>query len=189
MGFPHSSVGKESACDAGDPCSILGSRWSAGEGISYPLQYSWASLMAQLVKNLAPLWETWIWSLGWEDSLEKGKTTHCSMLAWRIPRTAQSVGSQRVGHYWATFTFKVLSYRICSFPSLALGRNCIIHWNAGFGRTLRPYVKSINVTYITFKKMYSISPSFKPLNAHIQNTHTNECYSLLMIIRNWQIIP
>ena len=51
MGFPGSSVGKESACNAGDPGSIPGLGWSPGEGIGYPLQYSWASLVAQLVKN------------------------------------------------------------------------------------------------------------------------------------------
>ena len=71
-GFPHSSVGKESACKAGDPGSISGSGRSAGEGIGYPLQYSWASLMAKLVKNLPAMQETWVCSLGWEDPLEKG---------------------------------------------------------------------------------------------------------------------
>ena len=71
---------------------------SAGEGIGYPLQYSWASLVTQLVKNLPAMWETWVRSLGWEDPLEKGKATHSSILAWRIPWTIQSTGSQRVGH-------------------------------------------------------------------------------------------
>ena len=55
-----SSVGKESACNAGDPGSIPGSGRSAGEGIGYPLQYSWASLVAQLVKNPPAMWETWV---------------------------------------------------------------------------------------------------------------------------------
>ena len=58
---------------------------SAGEGIGYPLQYSWASLVAQLVKNPPVMWETWVQSLGREDPLEKGKTTHSSIPAWRIP--------------------------------------------------------------------------------------------------------
>ena len=66
-----SSVGKESACNAGHPSLIPGSR-SAGEGIGYPLQHSWASLVAQVVKNLPAVWETWVQSLGWEDPLEKG---------------------------------------------------------------------------------------------------------------------
>ena len=60
LGFPVSSVGKESACNAGDPGSIPGVGGSPGGGISYPLQYSWASLMAQLVKNLPAMQETWI---------------------------------------------------------------------------------------------------------------------------------
>ena len=85
-GFPRSSVGKESDCNAGDPGLIPGSGRSAGEGIGYPLQYSWASLVAQLVKNLRAMWETWVQSLSQED-LEKGKATHPSILAWKIPRT------------------------------------------------------------------------------------------------------
>ena len=60
---------------------------SAGEGIVYPLQYSWASVVAQLVKNPPAMQETWVRSLGWEDPLEKGKATHSSILAWRIPWT------------------------------------------------------------------------------------------------------
>ena len=63
MGFPHGSVGKESSCNAGDPSSIPGSGRSAGEGIDYPLQCSWASLVAQLVKNLPAILETWVQSL------------------------------------------------------------------------------------------------------------------------------
>jgi len=86
-GFPDSSVGKESACNAGDPSSIPGSGRSAGEGIGYPLQYSWASLVAQLVKNPPAMQEMWVQSLGWEDTLEKGKATHSSILPWRIPWT------------------------------------------------------------------------------------------------------
>ena len=80
MGFPDSSVGKESACNAGDTSLIPGSGRSIGEGIGYPLQYSWASLVAALVKNLPAMRETWVRSLGWEDPLEKGKATHSSIL-------------------------------------------------------------------------------------------------------------
>ena len=57
-----------------------------------------ASLEAHLVKNPPAMRETWVQSLGWEDPLEKGKATHCSILAWRIPWTIQSMGSQRVTH-------------------------------------------------------------------------------------------
>ena len=61
---------------------ILGSGRSAGEGIGYPLQYSWASLVAQLVKNLPAMRETWVRSLGWEDPLEEGMATHFSIFSW-----------------------------------------------------------------------------------------------------------
>ena len=84
-GFPGSSAGKESTCNAGDPGSIPGSGRSAGEGIGYPLQYSWTCLVAQLVKNPSAVLETWARSLGWEDPLEKGTATHSSIQAWRIP--------------------------------------------------------------------------------------------------------
>ena len=60
MGFPDSSVGKQSIYNAGDPGLIPGSGRSPGEGIGYPLQYSWASLVVQLVKNLPAMWETWV---------------------------------------------------------------------------------------------------------------------------------
>ena len=62
--FPDGSVGKESTCNAGDPGSIPGLGRSPGEGIGYPLQHSWASLAAQLVKNLSAVRETWVRSLG-----------------------------------------------------------------------------------------------------------------------------
>ena len=76
---------------------------SSGEGIGYPLQCFWASLVAQLVKNLPAMQETWVLSLGWEDPLEKEMAAHSSTLAWKIPWTAdpgrlQSMGSQRGGH-------------------------------------------------------------------------------------------
>ena len=101
---PGSSVGKESACNAGNPDWFPGSGRSAGEGIGDPLQYSWASLVAKLVKNPPAMQEMWVQSLGWEDPLEQGKATNSSILPWRIPLTVYSMGSQRVGHNWATFT-------------------------------------------------------------------------------------
>ena len=93
MGFPGSSAGKESACNAGDPTSIPGWGISTGEEIGYPLQYSWASLVTQLVKNPPTTQETWAWSISWEDPTAKGMTTHSSIMAWRIPRI-QPIGSQ-----------------------------------------------------------------------------------------------
>ena len=77
---------------------IPGSGRSSEEQIGYPLQYSWASLVAQLVKNPPAMQETWVRSLGLEDPLEKGKTTHSSIQAWKIPWTLQSMELQRVGH-------------------------------------------------------------------------------------------
>ena len=65
------------------------------KGIGYPLRYSWASLVAQLVKNLPTMQETWVPSLCWEDPLEKGKATHSSILAWRIPGTVHGASESR----------------------------------------------------------------------------------------------
>ena len=85
--FPAGSDGKMSAYNTGDLGSIPGSGISLGEGNDNPLQYSWASFVAQLVKNPLAMWETWVSSMGWEDPLEKRKATHSSILAWRIPWT------------------------------------------------------------------------------------------------------
>ena len=89
LGFPGSSAGKESACNAGDPISITGLGRSTGEGIGYPLHYSWVSPVAQRVQNTPAMQETWVHSLGWEGLLEKGTATHPSILAWRIPYTKE----------------------------------------------------------------------------------------------------
>ena len=93
----------KSTWDVGDPGLIPQLGRSPGEGISYPLQYSWASLVAQLAKNLPAMQETWVRSLVWEDPLEEGMATHSTILPWRIPWTEepdglQSMGLQRVGH-------------------------------------------------------------------------------------------
>ena len=83
LGILGSSAGKESAWNAGDSGSISGLGSSPGERIGYSLQCSGASLVAQLVKNPPAMWETWVWSLGWEDPLEEGMTTSSCTLAWR----------------------------------------------------------------------------------------------------------
>ena len=93
-GFPGSSALKESTYNAGDPGLILRSGRPPGEGIGYLLQYSWAFLGVQMVKNMPATWETWIQSLGWEDPLEEVMATHSSILAWRIPTDR--------GAWWAT---------------------------------------------------------------------------------------
>ena len=97
-GFPDSSVDKESACNAGDLSSIPWSGRSAGEGRSYPLQYSWTSPVAQLVKNPPAMRETWVQSLDWEDPLVKRKATHSSVLAWRIPGSGEPGGLVATHH-------------------------------------------------------------------------------------------
>ena len=93
-GSPVSSAGKESTCNAGNPCLIHESGRTPGEGIGYLFQYSWNILVFQMVKNLPAMWETWVRSLGWEDPLEEGMATHSSTLAWRIPMDR--------GAWWAT---------------------------------------------------------------------------------------
>ena len=89
-GFPDISVAKVSTCNVGDPGSIPGLGRSPGEGTGYPLQCSWASLVAQLVKNPPAMWETWVQSLS-----SKAKATHSSILAWRIPWTVHRVAKSR----------------------------------------------------------------------------------------------
>ena len=81
MVFSGNSAGKKSTCNAGDPSLIPGLGRSPGEGIGYPLQYSWASLVVQPVKNPPAMWETWVQPLGWEDPLDKGMVTHSSIMA------------------------------------------------------------------------------------------------------------
>ena len=138
------SAGKESACSVGDLGSIPGLERSPGEGKGYPLQYSGLEnsmdesmgsqrvrhqlgdfhfctvlLVAQTVKCLHAMWETWVWSLGGEDPLEQEMAAHSSTLAWKIPWTEepgrlQAMGSQRVRHDWVT----LLSLsQFCSSPS------------------------------------------------------------------------
>ena len=70
---------------------FLGQEDPLEKGQAYPLQYSWASLVAQLVKKSPTMQETWVGSLGWDDPLEKGKASHSSILAWRIPWTSMGV--------------------------------------------------------------------------------------------------
>ena len=82
MGFPGSSAGKESVCNAGDPNLIYGSESSPEKGQA---THSMTSLAAQMVKNVPAMWKTWVQSLGWEDPLEEGTATCSCILSWRIP--------------------------------------------------------------------------------------------------------
>ena len=85
LGLPGSSADKESACNAGDSGLISGSGRSPEERIGYLLQYTRASLVAQMVKNLPAMWETWVRSLGWEDPLEEGMASHSRILDLENP--------------------------------------------------------------------------------------------------------
>ena len=119
MGFPGSSAGKESACNAGDPGSIPGSGRSPGEGIGHPLQYSWASLVAQTVKNPPAVRETWVWSLGWEDPCRRAWLPTPVFLPRESPWTEepgglQSMGSQRVRHDSAHVVNNIHTVGVCS---------------------------------------------------------------------------
>ena len=91
MCFPGSSAGKEFTCNAGDPGSIPGLGVSPREGIGYPLQYSWASLVVQMAKNPSATWETGVRSLGWEDPLEETMAIHSSILALENPHGQRSL--------------------------------------------------------------------------------------------------
>ena len=131
--FPDSSVGKESACNAGDPSSIPGLGRSAGEGIGCPVQYSWASLVAQLIKNPPTMWETWVWSLGWEIPWKRERLP--TPVFWpgefiQSMGSIQSIGSQRVGHDGMTFTFHYQSL-LLACPTLlktaTLSRHSVNH--------------------------------------------------------------
>ena len=95
-------VSPSGACNAGDPSSIPGWGRPPGEGGGYLLQYAWASLVAQTVKNLPAMQETWVQSLGWEDPLEEGMATHSSILAWRISmdREACQATVHRAAKIW-----------------------------------------------------------------------------------------
>ena len=108
-GFPGSSAGKESSCNTGDPDSIPELERSPGEGNGYPLQCSWISLVAQLVKSPPAMQETWAQSRGWEGLLEKGMVTHSSVLAWRIPGLYRTRGHKESDMTERLFTF-FLSY-------------------------------------------------------------------------------
>ena len=103
MGFPGSSAGKESTCSTGDLGSIPGWGRFPGEGVGYPLQYSWASLVTLSVKNLPAIQETWVWSLSWENSLEEASQPSPVFLPVDSPLTEepgwlQPVGLQRTRH-------------------------------------------------------------------------------------------
>ena len=114
-GYLGSSADKESTCNAGDPNLSPGSVRSPGEGIGYPLQYCWASLVAQRVKNLPAMWETWVPSLSLEDPWRRKSLPTSLFLPGKFHGQRRLVAavhavSRRVRHNWTTkaFTFIIL---------------------------------------------------------------------------------
>ena len=115
MGFPGSSAGKKkSAYNAGDPGSIPGSGRSPREGIGYPLQYSWVSLVAQALRTPPAMWETWVQSLGWEDPLERGNEGNSDPLQYSCLENSLDRRAWQVTIHWVaksrtqlTFTFHI----------------------------------------------------------------------------------
>ena len=139
-----SSAGKESTCNAGDPSLIpgLGIGWFLlpGEGLSYPHQYNWASLVAQLVKNCLQQ-ETWVQSLGWEDPLEEGMATHSKVLSWRIPTDrgawrATVHGVAKSQTWLSTNNYKRyqnhVSFSYCASDSGQVGGHFEAYWETEF---------------------------------------------------------
>ena len=129
--FPGSSAGKESTCNAGKSGSIPGSGRSPGEGIGYPLQYSWASLVAQMVKNPPAMQETWVQSLGWEDLLEKEMTTHSGRIAWQILGQRSLAGYSpsccKESDTWSDFHFTWLSIFLLVFSQILLSQQFCLY--------------------------------------------------------------
>ena len=161
MGFPGGSAGRESACNAGDPGSIPGSGRSPEEGIGYPLQYSWTSLVAQTVKLLSTMWETWVQSLGWEDPLEKEMAIHSSTIAWKIPCTEepgrlQSMGSQSRTRL-SDFSY-VRTYAVWNSPGQNTGVGSL-SLPQGIFRTQGPNPGSPHCRRILYQLSHKGSPS------------------------------
>ena len=120
LGFPDNSVGKESTCNAGDPSSIPGSGRYPGEGIGYPLQYSWASLVAQLVKNLPAMRE--ILGLGRSPGEGKGYPLQYSSLENSMECTIHGVTesdtNERLSLPFGTWQFMAVSQKVLFGSSL-----------------------------------------------------------------------
>ena len=128
MGFPGSPACKESTCNAGDPSLIPGMGRSTEEGISYPLQYSWVSLVAQLVKNLPSVWETWVWPLGWGRSPGEGNgyPLQYSGLENSMDRTVHGVTKSRT--LLSDFHFHLASHGQCNANCNTMLATWGIYW-------------------------------------------------------------
>ena len=160
--FPDGSAGKESACNADDPRSIPGSGRPTGERIGYPLQYFWASLVAQLIKNPVAIWETWVPSLGWEEALEKGKAAHSRILVWRSPWTAACQAS-------LSFTVSQSSLRLTSTKAVTPSHHLILCRPLLFQPSVLPSIRVFSkdsVLCLRWSKCWSFSFSISPSNEY-----------------------
>ena len=159
----HGSVGKESTCNEGDPSSIPRLGRSAGEGIGYPLQHTWASLVAQLVKNPPAMRETWVPSPSWEDPLEKEKATHSSILAWRIPWTVLSMGVTKSRTQLSYFHFHF------HFQKMMLWK-CCTQYASKFGKLSSG--PSYGKGQFSFQSQRKATPKNAQTTAQLHSSHT-----------------
>ena len=133
--------------------------------------------------------ETWVWSLGWEDPLEKGKATHSSILAWRIPWTIQSMGLQRVGHDWATFTS--LQESLTAAPGIARENS--------FTFLIKGLIIELSALLGWSPSLRGLFPSSFPVMAGISvlplHTHSTLCFSpsrrwcQCMVLGRYECLP
>ena len=150
-------VGKESACTAGDLGSIPGLGRSTGEEIGYSLQYSWASLVAQLVKNPPVMQETWVRSLGWKDLLEKGMTTHSSTpVFWPGEFHGLYMGSQRVGRNWATF----FTFTLFGLPSWCSSKESACQYRRCKRHGFDTWVRKIRFLRWWMRRKWQLIPQY-----------------------------
>ena len=139
---------------------------SAGEGIGYPLQYSWASFVAQLVKNPPAMWETWVRALGRKDPLEKGKAGS----------SIQSMGSQRVGHDWATFTHALAEYDIEIALNIFLNFEIYFIFNKKYLNTLKSFLSIDKKNILTNSLIVSLTVFSKCIGHISLNKYFSSCY-------------
>ena len=134
-----------------------------------------------MVKNLSATRETWVRSLGWEDLLEKGKATLSSILAWRIPWTVQSMGSQRAGLDWVTFTFTMVLLFLIIWETailFSIAMHCFIfppamHKNSSFVTSSSTRMLSVCVLFLFLIKPGCEVASHNDFGLHVPNDQWN----------------
>ena len=184
-GIPGDSAGEESSCNAGDPGSIPGSERSSGEGIGYSFQYTWASLVAQMVKNLPTMEETWVRSLGWDAGGGHGNPLQYSCL--ENPHGQRSlVGYSPWSHkeldtteWLSTYTHKGFRMENCRgkvpFWYYYIKGTCLLIWYATADVDLDHIGKVELVSFLHCEALLSSSLScFPPGEKSLHVTYTLE---------------